>query len=135
MANITFFGCLNMAWIHAGCDDSIMTGGTTSENLFPMYEVDHQPGFGRCMADLTGCAGSQVADIFSGGTDSIVAAFTIVADPGMGEILDLPIVRGMAKITRFNSEDVGCRLAGGADAVVAGLTGPANYIGVVEIDQ
>lgn len=76
-----------------------------------------------------------MANILSGSADAVVATLTIVADPGMGEILDPPTVGGMTDIAGFESEDMRGRLASCADTVVAGFTGPADHVGVVEKDQ
>ena len=72
---------------------------------------------------------------FAGGADTVVAAFTIVADPGMGEIRDLPAAGGMAKVTGLEGDNVGSGFTGRTDPVVAGLTGAADHIRVIEKDQ
>lgn len=87
------------------------------------------------MTELTGCGRIQVADILTGGTDTVVAAFAVVADAGMGEIGNLPAIGGVAKVAGLKGDDMGCGFTGSTDSVVAGLTGAADHIGVVEKDQ
>lgn len=87
------------------------------------------------MTKLTGCGCVQVADILTGGTDTVVAAFTVVADAGVGEIGNLPAIRGVAKVAGLKGDDMGCGFSGSTDSVVAGLTGATDHIGVVEKDQ
>lgn len=87
------------------------------------------------MTELTGCGRVQVADILTGSTDTVVAAFTIVTDAGVGEIGDLPAIGGVAKVAGLKGNDMGCGFTGSTDSVVAGLTSAADHIRVVEKDQ
>lgn len=48
------------------------------------------------MADLTGCTGNQVTQVFTSCTDPVMTAFTIAPDTGVGEIRHTPIGRCVA---------------------------------------
>ena len=76
-----------------------------------------------------------MANILTGGADTVVASFTIVANPSVGEIRNLPTIGGMANITGLKSNNVRSGFTGCTDPVVTGLTGAADHIGVIEKDQ
>ena len=100
-----------------------------------MNEVDDQPGVGRGMTELTGRSCIQVTNILTGSADTVVTTFTIVTDPCVGEIRDLPTTGGMANIAGLRSDNVRSGFTGRADPVVAGLTGATDHIGVIKKDQ
>jgi hypothetical protein len=51
------------------------------------------------MTDLARLTGGQMPYWFTNCTDTIMTTFTIPSNTGMGEMIHLPTVRGMAKIT------------------------------------
>ena len=70
-----------------------------------------------------------MANILTGGADTVVASFTIVTDPSVGEIRNLPTIGGMANITGLKSNNVRSGFTCCTDPVVTGLKFELQKIG------
>lgn len=135
MAGIALSGGGDMRVVFAWLDHTIMASGALTEDLLAVHECDDQPGVGRGMAEFAGLISSEMTDIFTGCTDPVMTAFTIIPHAGMGEIIHPPAIGGMTEVAGFRGLDMGSRFAGCANPVMAGLAGAGGDVAMIEIDQ